>query len=247
MSGVLFVVAKGSRNGVGETIYSVVLEFTGVLRNHYMFVLDCIRVAAFHWIGSVASQIPKRYDDVIENTFAADLDSLASFYSFSQAYKTLVYNNGPLSPSFMIGPQLLVYWNTLKGGVDEFSRALKTLAYINTSENPIVSIIGRLTSSQVGNAAIAYRCFIARKCGVLPRINQEMYRYQAYKRMRHQVTSCESFGTFAGELAREYVPKRRTNRHVSGITAFKQATYPKINYLNVIDIAKLCRCTTQTL
>lgn len=79
--------AKGSRNGVVEIIYAVVLEFEEVLRNHYMFVLDFIRVAAFYCIGSDASQIPKRYSDLIENTFAADFSSLAPSYSLSQAYQ----------------------------------------------------------------------------------------------------------------------------------------------------------------
>ena len=202
---VVFVVAKGSRNGVGEIIYAVMLEFAESLRYHYMFVLDSIRASAFTWIGGDALGIPKRYEDLVENTFAADLYSLASFYNLSQAYKALVHRNGPLPPSRMIRPLLLVYWNTLKGGVDEFSRALKTLAYTNTSENPIVSIIGRLISSQVGNAAIAHRFFIARKRGVLPPLNHEWCKSQTYKKIRHQVTSCESFGTFARELAREYV------------------------------------------
>ena len=203
----IFIVAKGSRNGVGEIIYAVMLEFTECLRNHYMFVLDCIRVSAFNWIGGDASGIPNRYDVLLEDTFATDLYSLASFYNLSQAYRNLVQKNGPLPPSRMIRPTLLVYWNTLKGGVDEFSRALKTLAYTNTSENPIVSIVGRLISSQVGNAAIAHRLSIARKREVLPDMNHERCTIQTYKTLRHQVTSCESFGSFARELAREYVQR----------------------------------------
>lgn len=75
-----FVVTKSSRNGVVEIIYAVHLEFTEVLHNKYMFVLDCIRVTAFDWTGGNALGIPKRYEDLIENTFAGDFFSLASFY-----------------------------------------------------------------------------------------------------------------------------------------------------------------------
>lgn len=65
--------AQGSRNGVSEIMNAVVLEFAEVLHNHYVFILDLIRVAIFHWIGPDASQIPKVYEDLIENTFAADI------------------------------------------------------------------------------------------------------------------------------------------------------------------------------
>ena len=109
-----------------------------------------------------------KYDKPHSDTLGIYIFSLASFYNRSRTYKRLVESNGPLPPSRKIRPALLVYWNALKGGVDEFSRNLKTLAYTNSSENPIVSIIGRLISSQVGSARIAHRFSVARSCGVLP-------------------------------------------------------------------------------
>ena len=52
--------------------------------------------------------------------------------------------------------------------MDEFSRALKSLCYTNSSENPIVSVLGRLLVAQVNNAALAHRLSIAKRRGLLP-------------------------------------------------------------------------------
>lgn len=104
-------------------------------------------------------EIPKWHNDLIENTFTADHFSLASFHNLILSVRNLIYKNGPLPPSRIIRPKILVYWNTLKGGVEEFSRALKTLACTNASEIPIVRIIGRVICSQVGKAIISYIYF----------------------------------------------------------------------------------------
>lgn len=73
--------------GVGQIIYAVLLEFTEQIRNSYMYSLDCIRCAGFHWIGRGASYIPKEYDAMFASTHATDLFSFSSFYELSMAYK----------------------------------------------------------------------------------------------------------------------------------------------------------------
>ena len=68
----------------------------------------------------------------------------------------------------MIRSAALVLWNHVKGVVDEFSRALKSLTYTNASENPIVIVIGRLVGSQINNAAVLHKLSIAKRNGSLP-------------------------------------------------------------------------------
>ena len=72
----------------------------------------------------------------------------------------------------MIRPSGLVFWNLLKGRVDEFSRALKSLCYTNSPENPIVSVLGRLLIAQVNNAAVVHRFALAKTRGRLPEIDE---------------------------------------------------------------------------
>ena len=87
------------------------------------------------------------------------------------------------------------------GGVDEYSRALKSLTKTNTSENPIVSLIGRILCSQVNNAAIAHLLGVARRkelfrsCYVSSNTNRS-----GYTKLRHSITQCETFGAFARGL-----------------------------------------------
>lgn len=108
---VLFVVAKGSSMGVGEILYIALLQFSEQLRNCYTCSLDCIRTAAFTWIRRDAKLIPKEYDALLSSSHASDLFSFASYYNLSMAYKSLVAKNGPLPPSRLIRPTMLVYWN----------------------------------------------------------------------------------------------------------------------------------------
>lgn len=74
----------------------------------------------------------------------------------------------PFPPTRMIRPTTLVFWNSLKGGVDEYSRAMQNLTRSNVSENAIVTIITRLLMAQVCNAAVAHRLVKSRQTSVLP-------------------------------------------------------------------------------
>ena len=202
---VLYIVAKGSSNGVGEILYAALIEFADAATSSHSFWMDSVRLSAFDWVGKHASHIPSEYDILLSGSHSPDLYSLASHYNLCKAYKMLVDANGPLPPSRMVRPTLLVYWNALKGGVDEFSWALKSLAYTNSSENPIVGVIGRPICGQVCNAAIVHRIAIARTKGYLLNSEEHATAKDGYKNTRHRVTSCASFGAFARCLSRKCV------------------------------------------
>ena len=208
---VLFVVAKGSSHGLGEIIYAVLVQFSQCIRTAYLYSIESIRTAAFDWLGDGAKYIPEKYDDLLQGTFATDLTSFASYYNLSLAYKSLVTLKGPQPPARMIRPTALIHWNVVKGGVDEFSRALKTLAYTNNSENPIVSVIGRLLCSQVHNMAVVIRLSIAKRKGYLDNDSNTSRAAQrlGYSYVRHHVTRCLTFSEFARRLAFEYKQRRQ--------------------------------------
>ena len=203
---VLFVVSKGSRLGVGEIIYCAHLVFSEKLLASYKFCLTAILLSCFEWIGKKAKEIPKEYDELLGNTHAVDIFSFVSFYNVSKAYKCLATNRGPLPLARMIRPTSVIYWNHVKGGVDEFSRTLKVLSYQNTSENPIVSVLGRLICAQINNAAVVYRLSVAKGRGLLLENNAcEREMRKGYVAMRHDVARCCTFSSFARLLAKEFL------------------------------------------
>ena len=57
----------------------------------------------------------------------------------------------------MIRPKILIAWNALKRGVNEYSRNLKSYAINAGCENPVVSVIGRIMSTQVANSALVHQ------------------------------------------------------------------------------------------
>lgn len=117
----------------------------------------------------------------------------------------LVSSTRPIRPAQMIRPTSLVYWNYLKGAADEFSRVLQSLAYTNHSENPIVSIIGRLICAQINSAAIVHRLSVAKAKDLLPEPDAiHELSLNGYSELRHNVTKCETFTAFARGLAKEF-------------------------------------------
>eukprot|EP00178_Gracilaria_changii_P016681 TRINITY_DN479_c3_g1_i11.p1 TRINITY_DN479_c3_g1~~TRINITY_DN479_c3_g1_i11.p1 ORF type:complete len:1373 (+),score=138.00 TRINITY_DN479_c3_g1_i11:3191-7309(+) len=212
---VFFVVATGSHMGVGTIIYIAWLEFRPSVIANYIYCLMTVRVAAFDWIGDKADKIPKQYDALLLDSYATDLYSFGSFYNLAKAYKQLANDKGPLPPSRMIRPSALVFWNLLKGGVDEFSRNMKQMCYTNSSENPIVSVIGRLLCSQVANAGVVYRMVKARLSGMLPRNNKQDFETRAsYRKLRHSLTKCMTFSSFVKNLAKEVTESLNESRAV---------------------------------
>lgn len=195
-----------SSYGAEEIIYATMLHITELLQGQYICCMNCIRASAFGWIGRDGTQIPQEYDNVLQSSHRSDLYSYASFYNLCRAYKQLAWTSGPLPPAKMIRPAALVFWNHLKGGTDEFSRALKSLTYTNTAANPIVSAIGQLLCSQVNNAAVAYRLSCAKSKGYLPTAKafQDFQMKERYDILRRDVSRTCSFGDFARTLSKEY-------------------------------------------
>ena len=138
-------------------------------------------------MGLRSSSISQEYDDMLQASFASDLHSFASFYGLSMSYKKLVRDRGiPLPPGRLIGPTLLVYWNSLKACVDEYSRDMRYLTKTTTSENSIVSVIGRILCSQVKKAATLHLLVVARSKGLLPSCNLAIHTSSSvYTRLRH--------------------------------------------------------------
>ena len=143
---------------------------------------------------------------MLKTSHASDLYGFASFYGLSQAIRgEVLRRREPIPPARMIRLTPAVYWNNLKGGVDVISRYLRTLARSNMSGHPVVSIIARLLSMQINNSAVAYRLHVARRTQVLPGLEHvEVSHGQGYAALRHKVTQCITFGSFARELAREW-------------------------------------------
>lgn len=106
----------------------------------------------------------------------------------------------------MIRTNLLVFCNAVKGGVDKYSKAMKDLARNNVAENPIVSILGRLISSQVSNCAVVHRLYLVEETGKLSdTADQKKPYYRGYGKSRKRVSSCETFRSFVRDLAREWI------------------------------------------
>ena len=206
INSVMYVVGTGGSITDGRILYVCYIKFAGLLRHSYTFSMDCIRVASFSWVGGESENVPKEYDDILKNSHASDLYSFASYYGLSEAIrKELRLRGEPIPPARMIRLTPAVYWNNLKGGVDVISRYFRTLARTNISENPVVSIIARLLSMQVNNAAVAFRLHKARTQLILPSVEEfESSRKIGYASVRHRVTQCESFGAFARKLAKEW-------------------------------------------
>ena len=190
---------KSEFYGQWKILYVVLLQFSQLLKNSYEHCLQEIQLAAVKWVGLPSESIPQEYDDMLQASFASDLHCFASFYGLSMAYRKLVRDRGmPLPPARMIRPTLLFYWNSLRGGMDENSRAMTSLTKTNTSENPIVSVIGRILRSQVNNAAIENRLAVARSKGLLPSCYVASNTIRSgYTKIRHGITQCKTFVAFA--------------------------------------------------
>lgn len=99
----------------------------------------------------------------------------------------------------MIRPAAIVYWNYLKGPVDEFGRAMRNLFYTNVGENMIVSIIGRLLYAQLNNSAGVHRLSLSRQKEKLP-TGYEENSSKGYRELRKIVSKCSSFANYARQL-----------------------------------------------
>ena len=207
LNSVLFLVATGGYITEGRILCGCMINFNETLGHQYTYILDCVRHTAFSWIGGEAKNIPKEYDNMLRQSHASDIHSFMSYYSLSEALRKCVEERkAPIPPSRMIRLTPTVYWNHLKGGVDVISRYMKTMARCNISENPVVSIVARLVSMQLSNAAVLYRLYCARNMKLLPTLEDYGDSMNiSYHYMRHRISQTETFGRFIRRLAKEWV------------------------------------------
>lgn len=67
----------------------------------------------------------------------------------------------PCPPARMIRPSALVFWNSIKSGIDVYSSLMISFARTNVSEDPLASIIARLLFTLISNSANVYRSLLA--------------------------------------------------------------------------------------
>ena len=120
-SSVLYVVAKGSMHTQGAIIYAVLLIFSPIVRQNYICGIDSIRTSCFNWIGLSGTNIPIKYDELLKDSQASDLNSLCAHYNLGRALRrTITQNGAPSPPCRQLRPTALIFWNYLKGIVDTF-------------------------------------------------------------------------------------------------------------------------------
>lgn len=212
---VMYVVGTGGSITNGSILYVCYITFAELLRHSYTISMDCV-MDCVSWVGGESANIPQQYDVMLKNSQASDLYSFASYYGLSQAIrKELRLRGEPIPPARMIRLTPVVYGNNLKGGVNVISRYLRTQARSNISENTVVSIIARLLSMQVNNAAVAFRLHKARTQHIQPSVEEfESSHKNGYASVRHRVTQCESFGAFARKLAKEWFEECKSGNAV---------------------------------
>lgn len=207
---VIYIVSKGELSSEAEILFIACLSFSDRLLQAYYFALEGIHHSAFSWIGGSAKDIPVQYDAFLSDSYASDLDSFCSYYSLRASIYNLIEETGhPIPPTNMIRPKPLVFWNAVKGGVDEYSRAMTRITRTNVSENPLVSVIGRLLASQLNNAAVVYRMFLAKQSFIISDLIDESEHNLSYYDLRKKVTKQQTFNNYSRELAKEWVDEHK--------------------------------------
>lgn len=134
--------------------------------------LNWVRMTPFIWVGENSKQIPEEYDSLLSN-------SHASYYNLSMALKQSIAKCKKLfPPARMIRPTSFVFCNSIKGGVDEFSRAMKSFARTNTAEIHIVSVIKRMATRQVADSGFVHPILLAKSLRkwLIPSTNYSLIR-----------------------------------------------------------------------
>ncbi|CAN8074415.1 unnamed protein product [Agarophyton chilense] len=109
----------------------------------------------------------------------------------------------------MILPRVIINWNALKGGVDEYSSRMKSFARANVSESPIVTIIGRLLSTQVSNAGLVPSMALAEELGRFRADVDALPDHRTgYRQLRKLISSCQTADHFVCRLAEDWIAKR---------------------------------------
>lgn len=209
INSVLFMITTSGSMTKGRILYACIVNFTETIRYQCTYILESVRHTGFSWIGVTERISQKEYDGMQQPSHASDIHSFMSCYSLSEALRKRVENrNALIPPSRMTRLTPTVYYNHQKSGVDVISLYMKTLARCNNSENPVVSIIARLMSMQIGNAAVLHRLHCVRNRKQLPAIEDfANSRNIAYHNLRHRIAQSGKFGRFIRHFSREWVEK----------------------------------------
>lgn len=202
VTNVLFVVAKGGRAAVGEVIYYVMVSFNPEFLKSYETILCSIQQCFFSWVTGGMEDIPEVFKELVNESYASDYESVLSYFGLSKALRTKTISSAkPLPPARMIRPTSLVFWNTLKGGVDVFSRTMMTFARKNSSEHPIARLVARQLSAQVANAGLVYRLILAVQKKKIPSLTEIGSNFEySYKHLRKKVATTLTSAEFVQRL-----------------------------------------------
>ena len=96
-----------------------------------------------------------------------------------------------------IRPRIIVYWNSVKGGIDEYSRELAELKVKIVNVSPVVTYVLRFVLSLHYNAFLVLRLLKARELGIIPRSASNLPgKSRSYHTLRKRVSKLMSFRKF---------------------------------------------------
>lgn len=182
-----------------------------------MFCLKTIYIFGFEWLDHSSLLIPDECKELCSSSYAGDIQDFQRYYELRKAItKSIKIRGAPFPPTRMIRPRSIVFRNALKGGVDEYSAAMKSFTRQHSSEHPVVTIVTRMILGQVCNAAIVYRLLIAQQqslIGTSPeedKINEKKFN-NSFKLIRHSITSVQSLSVFTRKIALDWKYSRMKN------------------------------------
>ena len=210
------VTASGSAD-VGGVVRVVEIEFEEGMTDLYRRLLLSIKSLAFDWIGERAGNVPASFSGAVTDTYVGDFDSFLSYYKLSMALCELFHRReGPLTPTRMIRPNALVTLNAVKGGTEEYSRALLDLMTDVVRIHPLVFVLLRMVMTQTLNVALAYRmCKLLQRDQAPSRLQELPANLRGYSVPRKSPTKLFSISQFGRQLVDERIGELSRARSVS--------------------------------
>ena len=112
--------------------------------------------------------------------------------------------SSPFPPYRQLRPTALIYWIALKGGVDAFSRNLKTLDYSASKASPVVSVVKRMLLAKLNNSGLVHRVELSLNQGDVPNFNNdEQTTCTGYVQLRQPVSQREILVHMSGNLLKD--------------------------------------------
>lgn len=181
---VLFVVASSSK-----IIYVLRLRYSEALLSDYRTYMEDVSGCVFSWIGALPKDIPSNVTDIAcPEDEGTEVEAFFSYYSLCMsAHRHVAETGTPLEETAQIKPRAALMWNAVKGGTDEFSRALSDLKVEIVGSRPFCKYVLRYALTQIYNSFLCYRLlkFQNSKFGTME--------VQSYKLNRKRITKQMSF------------------------------------------------------